>query len=55
MRERNFHFPSEYENPRIVQFQKIGWTEALDIVVNNNFYRLVPKVEWAYSITLKYI
>ena len=36
MRERNFHFPSEYENPRIVQFQKIGWTEALDIVVNSS-------------------
>ena len=36
MRERNFHFPCEYENPRIIQFQKIGWSEALDIVVNSS-------------------
>ncbi len=36
MRERNFHFPSEYENPRVIQFQKIGWQEALDIVVNSS-------------------
>lgn len=35
MRERNFHFPREYENPRIIQFQKIGWSEALEIVVNS--------------------
>lgn len=36
MRERNFHFPCEYENPRVIQFQKIGWSEALDIVVNSS-------------------
>ena len=34
MRERNFHFPAEYDNPRIVQFEKIGWSEKLEILVN---------------------
>lgn len=34
MRERNFHFPAEYENPRVIQFQKIGWSERLEILVN---------------------
>ena len=34
MRERNFHFPSEYENPRVIQFWKMGWSEKLEIVVN---------------------
>lgn len=36
MRERNFHFPAEYENPRVIQFQKIGWSEKLEIVVNSS-------------------
>ena len=36
MRERNFHFPAEYENPRVIQFQKIGWSEALEILVNSS-------------------
>lgn len=36
MRERNFHCPCEYENPRVIQLQKIGWSEELDIVVNNS-------------------
>ncbi len=36
MRERNFHFPSEYENPRVIQFWKIGWSEKLEIVVNSS-------------------
>ena len=36
MRERNFHFPCDYENPRVIQFQKIGWSEALEIIVNSS-------------------
>ncbi|MBE5876062.1 MAG: alpha-glycosidase [Lachnospiraceae bacterium] len=36
MRERNFHFPSEYENPRVIQFWKMGWSEKLEIVVNSS-------------------
>ena len=34
MRERNFHFPAEYENPRVIQFEKIGWSEKLEVLVN---------------------
>ena len=36
MRERNFHFPCDYENPRVIQFRKIGWSEALEIIVNSS-------------------
>ena len=36
MRERNFHFPSDYENPRIVQFQKMGWGETLEVIANSS-------------------
>lgn len=36
MRERNFHFPCDYKNPRVIQFQKIGWSEALEILVNSS-------------------
>ena len=36
MRERNFHFPADYSNPRIVQFQKIGWGETLEVIVNSS-------------------
>lgn len=36
MRERNFHFPSEYANPRIIQFRKIGWGDTLEVIVNSS-------------------
>lgn len=36
MRERNFHFPSDYKNPRVIQFQKIGWGEILEVIVNSS-------------------
>lgn len=36
MRERNFHFPGEYANPRVIQFQKMGWGETLEVVVNSS-------------------
>lgn len=36
MRERNFHFPEEYENPRVIQFHKIGWGETLEVIVNSS-------------------
>ena len=36
MRERNFHFPDEYKNPRVIQFQKMGWGEILEVIVNGS-------------------
>ena len=36
MRERNFHFPAEYKNPRVIQFQKMGWGETLEVIVNSS-------------------
>ena len=36
MRERNFHFPADYENPRVIQLQKMGWGETLEVIVNSS-------------------
>jgi hypothetical protein len=36
MRQRDFHFPADYENPRVIQFQKMGWGETLEVIVNSS-------------------
>ena len=36
MREQNFHFPADYENPRVIQLQKMGWGETLEVIVNSS-------------------
>ena len=36
MRERNFHFPADYKNPRVIQLQKMGWGETLEVIVNSS-------------------
>ena len=36
MRERNFHFPADYQNPRVIQLQKMGWGETLEVIVNSS-------------------
>lgn len=30
------NFPAEYKNPRVIQFQKMGWGETLEVIVNSS-------------------
>ena len=35
LQSRNFHFTTEYENPRVIEFQKLGWIDHyIDIIIN---------------------
>ena len=35
LKTRNFHFTSEYPNPRVIEFQKVGWIDNyLEIIIN---------------------
>lgn len=36
LKNRNFHFPNDYkDNPRIIQFQKVGWMDNyLEVIIN---------------------
>lgn len=35
LQSRNFHFPAEYENPRVIHFTKVGWVDNfIDVLIN---------------------
>jgi glycosidase len=35
MRTRNFHFTNNYKNPRVIEFQKVGWIDNfIEIIIN---------------------
>lgn len=38
LKSRNFHFPNEYpKNPRLIQFQKVGWSDNyIEILINTS-------------------
>lgn len=35
LKSRNFHFPHQYDNPRMIQFLKCGWgNDAIEVLLN---------------------
>lgn len=35
LRDRNFHFPNQINNPRVIEFRKVGWVDNyLDVIIN---------------------
>lgn len=35
LQSRNFHFPAEYENPRVIHFTKVGWVDNyVEVIIN---------------------
>ena len=35
LKNRDFHFPNEFENPRVIQFRKMGWeNNYLEVIIN---------------------
>lgn len=35
LKSRDFHFPNEFENPRVIQFRKMGWeNNYLEVIIN---------------------
>ncbi|NLL79821.1 MAG: alpha-glycosidase [Clostridiales bacterium] len=35
LRDRNFHFPDRFENPRVIDFQKVGWSDNyIEVILN---------------------
>ena len=35
LQSRNFHFPAEYDNPRVIHFTKVGWVDNyVEVIVN---------------------
>ena len=53
LKSRNFHFPNEYTNhPRLIQFQKVGWSDNyIDIIINasEEDVEIVPKGEILFA------
>lgn len=35
LQSRNFHFPAEYDNPRVIHFTKVGWVDNfVEVLIN---------------------
>ena len=35
LRDRNFHFPNRFANPRVIDFQKVGWSDNyIEVILN---------------------
>ena len=34
LRCRDFHFPNKIQNPRVIEFMKVGWDYSVEVIIN---------------------
>ena len=54
-RTRNFHFPNRIDNPRVIEFMKVGWLDnCMEVIVNCSDQEITVEEEGREKFSRKY-